>query len=256
MTRLTTLLASVLVWGLAGALFGGLYGGLTGTFALTTELDSPYLRLILTTAISSAVTAAFFGSMLVALFGAMIGVLSAIAYLLTLPLGGGPWLLAVAAFAIAFFAGRLLPDAEGLRMRPLGQTVSGLLAGILTGPVLLLIGTLVDLELRSSLGAGIAVAAVGILFLVLSRLVTRACPDWLSAGFGGPIVSGIIATAIALGVWLMGSTIGGGPSQVTLTDIETITAAIPAGLLGGAVGGTLGGFGISLLGLDRGMRGL
>jgi hypothetical protein len=249
MSKFADLLLRALIWALAGSVFGGLYGGLSASWQQL--FDSGWLTVTLATTLAGAITAAFFGSMLTALMGAMMGVLSAVVYLVVFSSEVALLPLLVIAAGLAFLAGTLLPQGENLRTRPLGQTVSGLLAGVVAGPVTTIAIVAFDLPVQSSWSAAVAVAVVGVMFLVLSRWIAPACPDWLSSRYGAPVVAGIVAAAVASAQWLIGSSITGGSGELSNGDVEAILATIPNTLLGGAVGGALGGAGLELLGIER-----
>lgn len=249
MNKLGDILLRALTWALAGSVFGGLYGGLSTAWQRL--FDNHWFVIGLATTLAGAITAAFFGSMLTALMGAMMGVLSAVVYLIvfsgTVPIA---FLLVIAA-GLAFLAGTLLPQDENLRTRPLGQTISGLLAGLAAGPITALAVVGLALPLQGPLTAGIAVAAVGVLFLLFSRWIAPACPDWLSSRYGAPVVAAIVAVSVASAQWLIGGSINGA-SDWGVQEMDLIAAAVPASLAGGAIGGAIGGALLELFGIQRG----
>lgn len=249
MNRIATLLLRVLVWALAGAVFGGSYGGLTASFG--GSLDNSWLNLTLATAMGGAITAAFFGSMLTALLGAMVGVVASVVYLVVFSDTGDFIPLLIIAAGLAFLAGSLLPQADNLIMRPIAQSMSGLLAGLVAGPLTAIAISSMSWDVQSAWAAGFAVAVVGILFLVFSHWIAPSCPDWLSSRFSSPVVAAIVAGAVSAALWLIGSSIGQGGGYLTPTEIDAIFSAIPKCVIGGIIGGAIGGLGLELLGIER-----
>ena len=249
MNRIANLLLRVLVWALAGAVFGGSYGGLTASFS--GSLDHTWLNITLATAMGGAITAAFFGSMLTALLGAMIGVVASVVYLVVFSETGDFIPLLIIAAGIAFLAGSLLRQADNLIMRPIAQAMSGLLAGLVAGPLTAVAVWSMSWNVQSVWAAGFAVAVVGILFLLFSHWITPSCPDWLSSRFSSPVVAAIVAGAVSAALWLIGSSIGQGDGRITPAEIDAIFSAMPQCVKGGAIGGAIGGFGLEILGIKR-----
>ena len=249
MNVIGNLLFRTLIWALAGAIFGGLYGGLY-TMWNQAEATSA-LSVILALALAGAITAAFFGSMTTALLGAMIGVLCSVVFLIAFSSGEPLLPVPLVAAVIAFFAGRLLPQDENLRVKPLAQTSSGLLAGMFAGPVTATTMSVFDWPPTSIRAAAIGVAGVGILFLVFSRWMAPRCPVWLSSRFSSPIVAATVAATVAAGLWLVGNSLETN-SQFSAAEVQAIFAAIPNTVTGGVIGGAAGGLGLALLGIEHG----
>jgi hypothetical protein len=98
--------------------------------------------------------------------------------------------------------------------------------------------------------AGVAVAIVGIVYLIVSRWIVSLCPDWLSARLSGPVVAGLVAAGVATSMWLIGGGLSGGPELREVSLAERLLP-ITQGLIGGAVGGAIGGAVLEILGIDR-----
>jgi len=236
------------IWALAGALFGGLFFGLDEVFS--TLGGTRWLMLTAAVALAGAVTAAFFGAMQVALLGTMVGVLVGI---VSLMLAAGPerplFMLAVAMGA-GLVAGSFYSGPSAVRSRPLGQTLSGLLAGCAAGPVLHVSAASLGFGGNLLLLAAVAVSLVGILYLIAVRWVLALCSEWMSAKMSGPVVAGLVATAVATSMWLIG---GGASGGVVLPEGAIAERLLPVtqSLIGGALGGAIGGSVLELLGIDR-----
>jgi hypothetical protein len=142
-----------------------------------------------------------------------------------------------------------MPKSETLRVRALGHAASGLAAGLIAGPASAVAIGIFDLPLHGLYAAGVAVAFVGILFIIISRVVTPACPDWLSRRFSAPVVGAVVAMTVALGLWTIGTSFSAGGTQMATTQVEAILQAVPMSLIGGAIGGALGGMGLEILGI-------
>lgn len=247
--RISALLFRTLVWTLAGAVFGGLYGALSAAFAGWAEYS--WGTTTLATALGGAITAAFFGTMLTALLGAMIGVVVSVVYLVVFPQTGEFVPLTVIAAGLAFLAGSLLPQSDNLIIRPIAQALSGLLAGLVAGPLAAIAASLFDWNVQSTWAAGFAVAAVGVMFLVFSHWIAPSCPDWLSSRFSSPVVAAIVASTTAAALWLIGSSIGQGSGHLTTAEVDMIFSAVPQCAAGGAIGGAIGGIAMEMLGIER-----
>jgi len=242
------LVLRALIWSLAGALFGALFAGLHGVFRYL-EL-SQGAALLAATAASGMVTAAFYGAMKVGLLGTMTGVLTTIAYLIAfshperlLPV----MLVAAAAGAVT---GSLYAVVLQVPQRPLGQALTGLIAGLLAGVGLAGLQRLYGAELGLLPLSGIAVALVGLLFIVLVERVSIRCARWVPGMLSSLVVTAVIAAVVAASMWLVGSTTSIGLTIAAKASIEALLAQVPSGLLGGALGGALAGALLELLGVD------
>jgi len=246
--KIGAILGRATIWALAGALFGGLFFGMHEVFGMLG--GARWLMLTLAVALAGAVTSAFFGAMQVALLGTMVGVLVGIVYLMIGLEPARPLFLIAAAMGAGLVVGSFYSGRSAIRARPLGQTVSGLLAGLVAGPTLYLLAAFLGFSGKPMLLAAVAVALVGVLYLLASRWILALCSEWMSAKMSGPVVAGLVATAVATSMWLIGGGITGG-AQLPEVAIAERLFPITQGLIGGALGGAFGGAVMEILGIDR-----
>jgi hypothetical protein len=238
-----------LIWALAGALFGGVFAGLGA--ALSQASLSPWLVFMVSAGVGGAITASFFGAMQVALIGTMVGVLTAIGYLVTME--GSSRLAAVMGVAAVAgaIAGMLWSTDEAMRKRPLGQIATGLISGLIAGPATFFLANVAGILQQAVLVAALAVAFVGILYIISSRWVLALCSDWITTKLSGPLVAAINAIAVAACMWLVASTAMGIAGSAEAASLDRILIEIPLGLLGGALGGAAGGALLEVAGMER-----
>ncbi|RNE91678.1 spermidine synthase [Marichromatium sp. AB31] len=244
--KVAAIFMGLFVWGFAGALFGALFAGL---YQLLVGLGiAGWLPLLIAATIAATTTSAFYSAMPVALAGAMAGVLASIAYLIATGHQVELPLIAGLAGLAGVLAGGFYAWAISSGARPLAQTFSGLLAGLLAGTVLALLLGLSGIEVGMfTLAAGV-VALVGSIYQFSVRRLAHAA-DWLPGGLSAPVVAGLIASVVGASVWIVGGTTAGlhvAPGAA----FEAILAEVPAGLLGGALGGALTGLLLESLGID------
>ena len=235
------------VWAIAGTLFGGLYTGATDTFQVL--FGNSALAWIPATALAGAITSSFFGSLRAATLGTMVGILSGVGYLILDSEAANPLPFLIASFFVAMLLSHLMPTA-GFPTRPLGQAVSGLFAGLVSG-ILLTAGTASFGELDAQWMATIGVGLVGILYVALSRMILGRCSDRMSK-VGGPLVSGLIASTVSGVIWLLINTAPAIDGSVNAPAFADVFAQVPPGALGGAIGGAIGGALFGLLGINVG----
>jgi len=248
MPKLGRILLDALVWALAGGVFGALLSALSETGRI---LDiNPWIGAALAAGLAGAVTAAFFGAMPVAVVGALLGVLLGISALILPMSDAEPFLVVGAALLVGLIAGSLIPRSAVLRSRPLGQAMSGLLAGLLAGILVTAMHRFGGVEMGNALIAGVTVAAVGLLYVALSRVVLIRCKDRISQNIGGPLVTALVACGVALIIWLVGSMAGVAPNAPILAELEQVVTTVPSGLAGGAIGAAIGGALLELLGIE------
>lgn len=247
-TKIGAILGRATIWALAGALFGGVFFGLHEVFG--TFGGAPWLMLTLAVALAGAVTSAFFGAMQVAVLGTMVGVLVGIVFLMLAVDPERPMIMLGAAMGAGLVAGSFYSGSSAIRSRPLGQTVSGLLAGCVAGPILHLLAASLGFGGSMLLLAALAVSLVGIFYLIASRWVLSLCSEWMSAKMSGPVVAGLVAAAVATSMWLIGGSVTGG---VELPEAALGERLLPVtqSLIGGALGGAIGGAVLEILGIDR-----
>ena len=239
--KLGAVLLRALIWALSGALFGGLFTGLYQVFSMYGNPE--WMTLLLACGLSGAVTAAFFGAMPVALLGSMVGVLVAIGYQMIGVDNVRPLFMLGVALGVGVLAGSFYSGQMALRLRPLGQTVSGMLAGAIAGPLVFALSGVLAPVAEPMWRAAAAVAFVGIDYVIFSRLILSMCSEWVSAG--------LVALAVAASMWLLGSDITGTAFPPGPSGGAYPAELIALGLLGGAIGGAVGGAALELLGVER-----
>jgi hypothetical protein len=250
MSKLGRILLGTIVWALAGSVFGALFSALSEIARIAHT--NPWLGTTLSAGLAGAVTAAFFGAMPVALIGALLGVLLGISALI-LPLADTePALLGAAALLVGLIAGSLIPRSAVLRSRPLGQALSGLLAGVITGLLVTGVQALGTATMDTSLTAGVGVAGVGLLYVLFSRSVVRRCKDRISQNIGSPLVAALVACTVSLALWLLGTMAGVAPDSPLLAQLQQVISVVPTGLMGGAIAGAVGGALLEMLGIRLG----
>lgn len=244
--RFFAIVVSLLVWGLAGALFGGLFIGL---YEVLVVLGLSGWQPMIAGAVAAAMTtAAFYSAMPLALVGATAGVLASIGYLVTTGQEIELATITSVAAGIGIAAGAFFAWTGRKNARPLAETLTGLLAGL--GAGLMLVGVTATLNSPVApfvMAAGV-VALVGALFQLNENWVVRACHGWLPDSLAAPLVSGLVASVVAAAVWLMAGmttpTLFGGERTV----IDQVLGHIPDGALGGMLGGAVTGLILELLG--------
>jgi hypothetical protein len=247
--KLGAVLLRALIWALSGALFGGLFTGLYQVFSMYGNPE--WMTLLLACGLSGAVTAAFFGAMPVALLGSMVGVLVAIGYQMIGVDNVRPLFMLGVALGIGVLAGSFYSGQMALRLRPLGQTVSGMLAGAIAGPLVFALSGVLAPVAEPMWRAAAAVAFVGIAYVIFSRWILSMCSEWVSARMSGPVVAGLVSLAVAASMWLLGSDITGTAFPPGPSGGAYPAELIALGLLGGAIGGAVGGAALELLGVER-----
>ncbi len=243
-------LLSALVWTFAGTVFGGLFAGAFS--ALDLYAGGDWLPPVLAVALAGTITASFFGSMQVSMMGGMAGVLSGIGFIMFATDTANPLPAVLIALAAAVLVSLVMPIGAIARSRPLGQAASGLAAGLAAGAGLALLSGTYPLPISSWLTSAVAVALMGVLYVVFSHLILGRCSARMSSRIGAPLVAAIIATTVALTIWLMLNTTPGLHPDRLSEDFSVVVAWVPQGALGGALGGAMGGAFMELLGIKLG----
>jgi hypothetical protein len=241
------ILQTLFVWGLAGALFGGLFSGLLRVLALLGLKGSE--AVVFAAAGAAGTTATFYSAMPVALVGAMAGVVASLGYLIVGGLRVQLLPLSAASAAAGMVAGAIYAWLGMGGGRSFAETLTGLIAGLVAGGILWagldLYGTDVGVPVQA---AGIVVL-VGSLFKLAEGPMARGLIGRLPGALSVPVVAGLIAAVVGVGVWLMGGTTAWSPDSITKDIIDQVLKDVPAGLLGGMAGGALTGALLEILGL-------
>jgi hypothetical protein len=245
--KLGKIIAKAITWAFAGALYGGFYAGLLAYFH-TIEIGH-WTAFILSSAIAGLVIAAFFGSMLVALGGTLTGILAAISYQILLAHTEQPVILFAGAFILGAVAGAFFTRREIKQSQPIAQATAGLLAGLISGPIMAL-ATLGIHPYTDHWGvAAGSVSLVGLGYVFFSKHTPGLLRNKLSMKLGGPLVSGIVAMAMASVFWIIGESSLAMPHLGEISNYQSILDNAPLGLLGGALGGAFGGAMLEILGI-------
>lgn len=247
LNKLSRTLGKAVIWAFSGALYGGFFAGLLAYFHIV-ELGH-WTIYILSSAIAGLVIAAFFGSMLVALGGTLTGILVAISYQILLADTHQPMILLASALLLGAGAGAFFTRREIKQSQPLAQASAGLLAGLVSGPIMALVTANMHPDTNHWAIAAGSVSLVGLGYVFLSSRMPDALRNKLSMELGGPLVSGIIATAVASTFWLIGESSMAMPHLGQYSVYQTVLDNTPIGLIGGALGGAFGGAMLEILGI-------
>ncbi|HIE56532.1 MAG TPA: hypothetical protein EYP90_15410 [Chromatiaceae bacterium] len=246
--KLSRILGKAVIWAFSGTLYGGFFTGLLGYLLIEHDIGHWYVY-ILASLISGAVIAAFFGSMLVALGGTLTGILTAISYQIIFSTYHQPLILLGIALAIGLFAGSFFTRREIHDAQPLAQAMAGFVSGLLAGPLLYLAVSFWDLGSLHWAVAAISVSLVGLFYVPIIKNMPTFLKQGLAEKLGGPLVSGIIAMAVASVFWLIGESYMTIPLTNQESSYQMILDSVPLGLLGGAIGGAFGGAMLEILGI-------
>lgn len=249
MDKLAQVFGKAVIWAFSGALYGGFFTGLLGYLILEHRIGDWHVYL-LASLVSGTVIAAFFGSMLVALGGTLTGILTAISYQIVFSNYHQPLILLGSAFLLGLFAGSFFTRREIHDSQPLAQAVAGCVSGLVAGPLLYLVVRLADLWDLSWAVAAISVSLVGLAYVVAIKNMPTFLKQGLPEKIGGPLVSGIIAAAVASVFWLIGESYMTIPLVGDESTYQMVLDNTPWGLLGGAIGGAFGGAMLEILGIQ------
>ncbi|WP_457675006.1 hypothetical protein [Thiolapillus sp.] len=245
--KLSRILGKAIIWAFSGALFGGFFAGMLNYLLI--EQVPLWLALVLASALSGMIISAFFGSMLVALGGTLTGILTAISYQILFASYQQPLLLLGVALVLGFIAGGFFTKREIRDSQPLAQTGTGLMAGLVSGPVLYLIVSNTSLIGNHWPVAAIAVSLVGLCYVYLIKHRPAILGSPLALEIGGPLVCGLIAIAVASVFWIIGESYLTVPELGQTSRYQGVLDAAPMGLLGGIIGGAFGGAMLEILGI-------
>ncbi|WP_338116066.1 spermidine synthase [Thiocystis violacea] len=204
--------------------------------------------LIIAAAAAAMTTSAFYSAMPVALVGSMAGVLASIGYLIAT--GQEVELLMIVGIAgvTGLIAGSFYSWIVTGGSRPLAETLTGLIAGLLAGGSLALVLSVTAEPVGMFVLAAGVVALVGTFFQVSERwLVSRSIP-WLPGVISAPVVAGLIAAVVGASIWILGGTTAAMLDTRSQDAITHVLNDVPPGLLGGMLGGALTGIVLELFG--------
>jgi hypothetical protein len=244
--RFTAIVMVLVVWGLAGGVFGALFSGLE---AILDGLGlAGWHPPVLAAAIAAMATSALYGAMPSALAGAMAGVLASIGALVLLGHEIDLGTIAAIAAVAGAMAGSFHAWMSAASGRPLMQTLTGLVAGLIAGGALVSLGALGAAHAGTFVAAAGVVAVVGVLFQVSERWIAGLGERWFPGSVSGAVVAALIATLVAASMWMLGAS-GGlmGDSGAALQP-SGIEADLLPGFLGGMTGGAITGVVLELLG--------
>jgi hypothetical protein len=242
------ILGKAITWAFSGALYGGFFTGMFGYLAMQSGHASwtPY---VMASLLSGMVIAAFFGSMLVALGGTLSGILTAISYQILFATYHQPLILLGVSFLVGLLGGTFFTRREIHEAQPLAQAVAGLLGGLVSGPILFIAARTLNIDEMALALSALSVSLVGLFYVMAIKHLPAALRQGLAEKVGGPLVTGIIAAAVAAVFWLIGESYMVIPIYGEESSYQAVLDAIPFGLLGGALGGAFGGVMLELLGI-------
>jgi len=246
--KFSRIVGKAITWAFSGALYGGFFSGLFG-YLVMNEGSASWTPYLVATPVSGTVIAAFFGSMLVALGGTLTGILTAISYQILFATYHEPLFLLGTAFLLGMVAGTFFTRREIHESQPLAQAVAGLAGGVVAGPLLFLIAKPLALDEVMAATAALSVSLVGLFYVVAIKNLPGFLRRGLAEKAGGPLVSGIIAAAVAAVFWLIGESYMVIPLYGEESSYQVILDSTPLGLLGGALGGAFGGAMLEILGI-------
>ncbi|WP_456407066.1 hypothetical protein [Thiolapillus sp.] len=245
--KLSKVLGKAITWAFSGALFGAFFSGILNFFLI--ENAAHWLAYLLASVLAGMVISAYFGSMLVALGGTLAGILTAISYQILFATYHQPLLLLGISLIAGLVAGGFFTKREIRDSQPLAQTGTGFMAGLISGPIVYLIASGSPIRNDGWEVAAVAVSLVGLcyVFLIKHRLSILGSAGALK--IGGPLVSGLIAMAVASVFWIIGESYMTMPELGQVSQYQQVLDAAPYGLFGGALGGAFGGAMLEILGI-------
>ncbi|NBC14621.1 MAG: spermidine synthase [Gammaproteobacteria bacterium] len=244
--RLAAVITTLFVWSLAGALFGGLFIGL---YEVLQVLDfGPWQAVVIAALAAAMTTAAFYSAMPVALMGAMAGVVASIGYLII----GGPRLelgiIALVAAGLGVLGGAFVAWTSQAGSRPLAETLTGLLAGLGAGFILVVVLTLYSRPVGAFVMAAGVVALVGSLFQLNEHWIVKGVHGWLPDTLAAPLVAALVAAVVGASIWMVAGTTAAALDPAAKDAVERVLAEMPSGFLGGLLGGAVTGLLLEVLG--------
>jgi len=238
------------VWGLAGALFGSLFAGLHQVLRVI-GLEAPE-ALVAGAAAAAMTTSAFYSSMPVALVGTAAGTMASIGCLMVTGHRVQLSIITGVAGVAGVVAGVVYAWMGRGGMRPLAQTMAGLIAGAAGGAALALGLMVADTEIDMfPLAAGV-VSLVGGLFQLCRSWIVSTSALWCPRSLSAPAVAGLIGAVVGASVWIIGGTTAIGLDAATKGAIDGVVDRVPAGFFGGMLGGAVTGVVLKLMGMRLG----
>ncbi|MBK5966325.1 spermidine synthase [Thiocystis minor] len=244
--QFAVIVMTLFVWGFAGALFGALFAGLYQVLQVLGLIG--WQPLIVAAAAAAMTTSAFYSAMPVALVGAMAGVLSSIGYLIATGQEIELFMIVGIAGTAGVVAGSFYAWMVTGGSRPLAETLTGLLAGLLAGGSLAVALAMSGEEIGMFVLAAGVVALVGTFFQISERWLLTRTAGWLPGILSAPVVAGLIAAVVGASIWIVGGTTSAMLDVSTRDAIGRVLHDIPPGLLGGLLGGALTGLLLELFG--------
>ena len=246
--KASAIISKSIIWAFSGSLYGGFFAGMLAYFHIVQE--SHWVAFILSSAAAGLVVAAFFGSMLVALGGTLAGILTAITYKLFLESYDLPVILFASALVLGILAGSFFTKRELKESQPLAQATSGLLAGLIAGPIVAAFTVGTHPDHSHFLVASASVCVVGLSYVFISKHTPAALSSKRALSIGGPLVCGLIAVSVAAVFWMIGESYMNISELNQVSRFQPVLDSVPGGLLGGALGGAFGGAMLEILGIQ------
>ena len=244
--RITAVVMTLFVWGLAGGVFGALFCGLHQVL-LAFGLNAWQAPLVAAGA-AAMTTSALYSAMPVALVGALAGVLASIGSLIALGQDLDLEQIAGVAAVAGLVAGSFYAWMAGSGGRPLAETLIGLGSGLIAGGLLALLVEVSGNQVGTfTLAAGV-VALVGTLFQMSQRWVDLRGEGLLPGHLSAALVAAILSSLVAACVWMLIGTAGFAADGFAQDAMAMVRREIPHGFLGGIIGGSVTGVLLELLG--------
>ncbi len=244
--QFTAIVLTLFVWGFAGALFGAIFAGLYQVLIVLGLVG--WQPLVIASAAAAMTTSAFYSAMPVALVGTMAGVLASIGYLIATGQEIELSTIVGVAGLVGVVAGGFYSWIVKSGSRPLAETLTGLIAGLLAGATLSLVLALLGGHMGMfALAAGV-VALVGTFFQVSERWLVKRSQGWLPDALSAPVVAGLIAAVVGASIWILGGSTSAMLEAGTRDEIGKVLNDIPPGLMGGLLGGAITGILLELFG--------
>jgi hypothetical protein len=244
--KIASVITTLFIWGLAGALFGALFGGL---YAVLVALGlAGWKPLLIAAAAAAMTTSAFYSAMPVALVGAMAGILASIGYLIVSGQSVDLLVIAGTAGVVGILAGFFYAWMVAEGGRPLAETLTGLVAGLMAGGILAILLEYMGVRVGVFVLSAGVVALVGTFFQISERWLVPRIARWFPAALSAPVVAGLIAAVVGASVWIVGGTTSSMLGSHAQDSANQVLSVVPSGFLGGMLGGAVTGLLLQSLG--------